>query len=177
MEGRKHTTQLYVAIWLTVAIVVGSLLGFAEFQRNALSDPDQAWERTGMLLPPLTYEAPTSQLELRRGHRAILVFARTLHNRYVFHDLVDQSDLTRLADLIVVTPDGSRPLIEHGIRRFVTDHDGSLARHVGLRRPIDGGPPVGYVLVDSQAFVRFRTLDPGFGQRAWEIKLLLSGIP
>lgn len=106
----------------------------------------------------------------------IIFFARNLTDRYLFPDLADQSDLAGAADLIVVTPDGSRPVIENGVRRFATDIDGSLARSVGLHRPIDGGPPVGYVLIDSQGYIRFRTLDPGFGQRAWEIKLLLQGL-
>jgi hypothetical protein len=95
----------------------------------------------------------------------------------LFSDLADQSDLANAADLIVVTSDGSRPAIEGGIQRFVTDTDGSLAKAYGLRSPIDGGPPVGYVLVDSHGHIRFRTLDHGFRERAWEIKLLLGEMP
>lgn len=168
--------RLYFGIWLTVAIVMGVLLGFAEWRRNALNDPDQAWQRTGILLSSQIYEAPT-EVKPRPGHRAVIFFARTLTDRYLFHDLADQSDLMEAADLIVVTPDGSRPIIENGIRRFVIDPDGSLARAVGLRRPMDDGPPVGYVLVDSHDSIRYRTLDPGFGQRAWEMKLLLRVLP
>lgn len=172
----SSTTRLYVGIWLTVAICLGVLLGFAEYRRNPLNDPDQAWQRTGVLLPAHTYPAPTAGVEPRPGHRVIIFFARSLTDRYLFHDLADQADLGSAADLIVVTPDGSRPVIENGIWRFAMDTDGALARAVGLRRPIDGGPPVGYVLIDSHGYIRFRTLDPGFGQRAWEIKLLLGGI-
>jgi hypothetical protein len=173
----SKTTRLYVGIWLTVAIFMGVLLGLAESSRNALDDSDQARQRTGILLPAQTYQFPTVGVEPRPGHRMIIFFARNLTDRYLLSDLADQSDLVRTADLIVVTPDGSKPVIENGIQRFATDTDGSLARLVGLHRPIDGGPPVGYVLIDSQGFIRFRTLDPGFGQRAWEIKLLLGGLP
>ena len=169
--------RLYVGIWLTVAIFMGALLGFAEYRRNPLNDPDQAWQRTGVLLPAQTYPSPTVGIEPRPDHRAIFFFARSLSDRHLFHDLADQSDLVSTADVIIVTPDGSRPVIENGIRHFAMDADGSMAKAFGLRRPIDGGPPVGYVLVDFHGYIRFRTLDPGFGHRAWEIKLLLGGIP
>ena len=166
----------YLDVWLTVAIVMGVLLGLAEWRRNALNDPDPAWQRTGILLSAQTNETP-ADLKPRPGHRAIIFFARTLIDRYLFHDLADQSDLMEAADLIVGTPDGSRPIIENGIQRFVMDPDGSLARAVGLHRPMDDGPPVGYVLVDSHGSIRYRTLDSGFGQRAWEMKLLLRDLP
>ncbi len=172
----SQTTHLYVGIWLTVAIFMGVLLWLAESRRNSLDDADQAWQRSGILLSTYTIRAPRAGIEPRVGHRMIIFFARNLTDRYLFPDLADQSDLAGAADLIVVTPDGSRPVIENGVRRFATDIDGSLARSVGLHRPIDGGPPVGYVLIDSQGYIRFRTLDPGFGQRAWEIKLLLQGL-
>jgi hypothetical protein len=167
----------YVGLWLTVAMFMEAGLGFAEYRRHPLNDSDPAWQRTGGLLPAQTYPAPTVEGESRLGHRAIFFFTRRLTDQYLFHDLADQADLAREADLIVVTSDGSRPVIESGIRRFVMDANGSLARAVGLHRPIDGGPPVGYVLADSHGYIRYRTLDPEFGQRAWEIKLLLGRIP
>jgi hypothetical protein len=173
----SQTTRLYVGSWITVAMFMGALLGFAEYRRHPLHDPDQAWQRTGVLLPAQTYPSPTVGGEPRPGQRAVFFFARSLTDHHLFHDLADQSDLSRAADLIVVTPDGSRPVIESGIRHFAKDADGSLATAFGLRRPIDGGPPVGYALVDSHGYIRFRTLDLEFEQRAWEIKLLLGGLP
>jgi hypothetical protein len=173
----SHTTRLYVGIWLTVAVFMGAWLGVAEYRRHPLHDPDQAWQRTGVLLPAQTYPSPTVGAEPRPGQRAILFFARSLTDHHLFHDLADQADLARAADLIVVTPDGSRPVIASGIRRFAKEPSASMATAFGLRRPVDGGPPVGYALVGSHGSIRFRTLDPGFGQRAWEIKLLLGGLP
>lgn len=170
----RETTRLYVGIWLTAAILMGVALGAAEYRRNSLHDADQAWQRTGLLLPAHMYQAPI--LEGRTGRPVVVCFARSLSHQYLFHDLADQSDLVRLADLVVVTPDGSRPVIENGIRHFARDPDGLLVTKVGLRTPIDGGYPVGYVLIDSEGYIRFRTLDPGFGERAWEIKLLLKHI-
>jgi hypothetical protein len=105
-----------------------------------------------------------------------MFFARTLSHQPLFHDLADQSDLASIADLLVVTLDGSRPIIEKGISHFATDSNGALGRAVGLNKPLDDGYPVGYALIDSEGYIRFRTLDPGFMKRAWEIKLLLKHI-
>ena len=168
----RQTTRPYVAIWLAVALSMGVALAVVEHQRNPLNDPDQAWERTGLLLPAKTYQAPS--LGVAPGRPVVVFFARSLSDRYLFHDLADQSDLASMATLVVVTPDGSRPLIETGIKDIATDADGSLATAAGLHRPIDGGYPMGYALIDSDGYLRFRTLDPGFEQRAWEINLLLK---
>jgi hypothetical protein len=151
---------------------MGAALAVAEHRRNTLNDPDEAWQRTGLLLPAQVYRIPT--FETRPGRPVVVFFARSLLDQYLFHDLADQSDLASLADLVVVTADGSRPTIQTGITHFAVDDDGSSAAGAGLHRPIDGGYPVGYVLIDSDGYVRFRTLDPGFGHRAWEIKLLLK---
>jgi hypothetical protein len=151
---------------------MGAALAVAEHRRNTLNDPDEAWQRTGLLLPGATYRI--SKLETTSGRPAVVFFARSLSHQYLFHDLADQSDLASMADLVVVTADGSRPTIETGIMHFAADVDGSLAAEAGLHTPIDGGYPVGYVVIDSDGYLRFRTLDPGFGQRAWEIKLLLK---
>jgi hypothetical protein len=131
-HGRlSQTTRLYVGIWFAVAIFMGALLGFAEYRRNPLNDPDQAWQRTGVLLPAQTYPVPTAGVESRPGHRAIFLFARSLSGRHLFHDLADQADLVRMADLIVVTPDGSKPVIESGIRHFAIDPRRVLGEGVG----------------------------------------------
>jgi hypothetical protein len=174
--GSGENARRYILIWLTVAAVFGGLLGVDEYRRNSMNDPDQARQRTGVLLPAQTYRAPSVVDERLLNHRTILLFVRSLHGHPLFHDLADQADLANEADLVAVTTDGSGPAVMNGVRRVVFDPTGSLAESFGLNRPIDGGAPVGYVLVDSRGYIRFRTLDPGFGQHAWEIKLLLADI-
>ncbi|MDF0668469.1 MAG: hypothetical protein P0119_20665 [Nitrospira sp.] len=164
----------YVRLWMAVALLFAGLLGLAEYQRNPLNDPDQAQQRTGVLLPPRQGLAPKVPAMSFTDRPTVIIFDRDLTGRHLFHDLADQSDLTRNAELVVVTHDGSRPIIEARIDRVLVDPDEAVAGAFELRRPIDGGYPVGYVLVDSSGFIRFRTLDPGYDRRAWEIKLLLS---
>lgn len=168
------TYHPYVWLWVAVTLLLGGLLGVAEYRRNPLNDPDQARQRTGVLLPTGQEPAPKMPALELTGQPAVIIFDRTLTGRHLFHDLADQSDLTRNAELVVVTPDGSRPVIEACIDHILADHDEAIARAFDLRKPVDGGYPVGYALVDSSGFIRFRTLDPGYDKRAWEIRLLLS---
>jgi hypothetical protein len=173
----RQTTRLYVGSGPTVALCMGAGLGGAEYRRHPWHDPDQAWPRTGVWLPAQTYPSPTVGGEPRPGQRAIFGVARRLTDRQRFHEWADQAALVSAADLIVVTRNGPRPLIESGIRPCAMDADGSLATAWGLHRPLDGGPPLGYGWVASHGDIRCRPLAPGCGQRAWEIKLLLGGRP
>ena len=173
-EEAGKSVHLSVWIWIAAALFFAAFLGLAEYQRNPLNDPDAARQRTGVVLPPGEEPPPTiSSLDIH-GRPAVIIFDRSLAGRHLFHDLADQSDITKNAALIVVTSDGSRPTIETGIDRILSDADGAIAEAFSLRRPIDGGYPVGYALVDASGFIRFRTLDPGYAGRAWEIRLLLS---
>jgi hypothetical protein len=164
-------------VWLVVAVGIGILLGVSEYARNPLHDPDQAQQRTGMLLPAQTYLAPSITDAPRRGQRTVVLFTRSLQDQHLFHDLADQADLVEEADLIVVTADGSKPLITNGIKAFVADPDGAWAHAFGLNRPVDGGAPIGYVIVDSHGYIRYRTLDPGFMHHTHELRLMLGGTP
>lgn len=179
MFGQTHIVsgQRYLLIWLVAALGFGLLLGLSEYARNPLNDPDPAQQRTGLLLPAGRYPAPVVDGRALTARRTLIFFTRSLERQPLFHDLADQSDLVRNADLVVVTRDGSRPIISEGITQFVTDLDGSLAEAFGLDQPIDGGAPVGYAIVDSQGYVRYRTLDPDFMHRANEIKLMLGATP
>lgn len=164
----------YLFVWVAVALLLGGLLAFADYRWNPLNDPDLAKQRTGVLLPTAQEPVPRIFALNITDRPVVIIFDRTLAGRHLFHDLADQSDLTRHAELLVVTSDGSRPVIETGIDHMLADRDESIARAFDLRKPVDGGYPVGYVLLDSFGFIRFRTLDPGYDKRAWEIVLLLG---
>lgn len=41
------------------------------------------------------------------------------------------------------------------------DPDGRVGSGISMRRPRDGGPPVGYAVVDVDGTIRYRTENPG----------------
>ena len=170
-----------VLTWIGIALSFAGLLAWAEGSRSAMDDADAAYQRTGTLLPAASLPAPPNLLGEypRPGHRLAVIFARSVNDQLVFHDLAFQSDLSVLADLVLVTEDGEPPVIENGFNAVMADPDGTIVRAFGLRTPIDGGYPVGYALVDRSGFIRHQTLDPhciGMGHNL-EIKALLKAMP
>lgn len=170
----------FVTIWLSTALLFGGLLAWAEVSRNRLDDPDPAFQRTGFLLPEDKLRAPDVLPGYpRAGHRLAVLFVRSVDGQMLFHDLALQSDLDSLADIVLVTQDGIRPNITQGLDAIVADRDEAIVNAFGLHRPMDGGYPVGYALVDRDGYIRHRTLDPhcfGMGHN-YEIKALLRAIP
>ncbi len=51
-----------------------------------------------------------------------------------------------------------------------------LADRLGLAEPSDGGFPVGYVVLDSQARVRHATLDPTYLDHPFEITTVAGSV-
>lgn len=58
----------------------------------------------------------------------------------------------------------------------VSDPDGSIAALVGMPEPRDGGPPVGYAVLDEDAFVRYATLDPGYLEHGFEAEIIAGAL-
>lgn len=173
-----HRRSRYILIWVAVGVLLGTFLLVSEYSRNPLNDPDQAQQRPGFLLPPSAFKTPQIIPGVPRdGHRVVIFFARSLKGQALFHDLADQADVTNAADVVVVTQDGSRPTIEGGIRHFAFDPNGTVVAAFGLNQPIDGGAPIGYILIDSDGFIRYRTLDPNFRHLAKELKIMLGATP
>ena len=179
MEPLLSWRQKLFAVWLAVAILFGGLLALAEHFRNRLDDPDPAQQRPGFLLPAGAAKAPNVIADFpRSGHRLVVFFIRSVEGQLLFHDLALQSDLAADADVVLVTSDGRPPRITQGLSAVILDGDGRIARAYGLSQPLDGGYPVGYALVDSDGFLRYRTLDPhcvGMGHN-YEVKALLGAL-
>ena len=52
---------------------------------------------------------------------------------------------------------------------------GRIANAYGMRIPIDGGPPVGYAVVDKSGLIRYRTLAPDVSA-LYELSVILSAL-
>jgi len=56
------------------------------------------------------------------------------------------------------------------------DPEGRTAALYGMRVPADGGPPVGYAVVDAENRVRYRTLDPDPAGNTREVMTILRAL-
>lgn len=59
----------------------------------------------------------------------------------------------------------------------LADRSGRLAAAVGLPTPVDGGPGIGYAVVDSDRQVRYATLDPAYLINAFEVATIVGAVP
>lgn len=59
---------------------------------------------------------------------------------------------------------------------YLADPNGHLALAVKLPSPIDGGPGVGYAVVDAQRRVRYSTLDPDWRSNAFEPAVIAAAV-
>ncbi len=67
--------------------------------------------------------------------------------------------------VVVARPDPASPALPAPV---VVDEDGVLARAVQLPEPNDGGPGVGYAVVDPDRVVQYSTLDPSWPTNGFE---------
>jgi hypothetical protein len=161
-------------MWLLAAVVLGGLLVTAQLTRSPLDDPDPAYQRPGILdLGALPAPAPAVTGDIpRHGRPAVVFFDRPS----LLPGLCQALAGTRLAanaDLVIVTPPGGAGC---GALPVVEDSDGGLAEAYGMRSPSDGGPPVGYAVVDGQGRIRYRTLDPTVAAELPEVATILAAL-
>jgi hypothetical protein len=157
-----------------VAVLFGALLAIARTSESGLDDPDPAWQRPGFLdAGSLPEPAPTLTDGLPRpGRRAVAFFVRPDGVERLCRSLSGHR-LAERADLVIVVSGSGR------CQRFTTLEDAAanLARAYGLRRPRDGGAPVGYAVVDRQGGIRYRTLDPTVAEALGEVDTIVAATP
>ncbi len=51
-----------------------------------------------------------------------------------------------------------------------------LAQLIGMPKPVDGGRPIGYAVVDPARTVRYATLDPVYPQNAFEVDVITGAV-
>ncbi len=168
------------AVWLVVATALGAALVAARLDRSGLDDPDLAHQRPGFLdAAHSAFPAPDAIEGLPvPGRRLIVFFARPQQQDSLARSLARDTSLQRQADVvIVVSPSGPRSAAAADPIRIHSDPDGRIAAAYGMRTPRDGGPPVGYAIVDRSQKVRYQTLDPDVAHRLDEVTTMLRATP
>lgn len=164
-------------IWLTLAVVLGVFLAIARAAEGPLDDPDPAWQRPGFLdAGELPARAPRVAANVPTAERpAVVFFVREDGMEELCPVLRDSRLAGRAAIAVVVagTPSGGCD----AVAAVVADPEGDLAEAYGMRRPRDGGPPVGYAVVDATGDIRYRTLDPALADRLDEVGTMVAALP
>jgi len=119
----------------------------------------------GVTAPAVTPSIPTP------GRRAVVFFVRPGQIGPLCQAL-PASGLEAKASLAVIV---SAPAECPGQAAVVVDK-GGLAGRFHMPTPVDGGPPVGYALVDSVGRIRYRTLDPRGAGGLDEVATMLADI-
>jgi hypothetical protein len=125
-----------------------------------LDDPRPAFQRDGLLRDGPVLDTDFEGVEL--GDRTvILLFERSEPEGGEWEQW--QADVTDDgADLVVLTPNDPA-------------HD-RLVSALHMPVPVDGGPPVGYAVVDSERQVRYVTLDPQYLVNAYEVDVITGAV-
>ena len=171
-----------VAVWLVSAMVLGALLMWSAHTSGPLDDPDLAAQRAGMLdvvggrtiAPMIAVGVPAE------GKAGVVFFVRPAQLADLQAVLADRdgSKLAASANVSVVVSaiPNERGQLAGGAPVF-GDPKGLVAAGYGMRRPRDGGPPVGYAVVGPDRTVRFRTEDPGMSGRLTEVLTMVKALP
>lgn len=170
--------RVLILVWLLAAGVLGVCLSAASLDRRPLDDPDLVFQRPGFLdAHGMPFPAQTIAHGLPSpGRRLVLFFVRPEQAGALETALGANATLPRDADLAaVVTGPGVNRRADEVL--WLADSAGDLARGFHMPKPRDGGPPVGYAIVDSDGMVRYRTLDPTMAKRLKEVETMLKVTP
>lgn len=170
---RVPARGVLVAAWVAASVLLGALLLVARMARGPLDDPDPAHQRPGVVdffgLPepaPALPGAPPS------SSGPNVVFFERRDRTGGLCEALSGHELAEAATLVVVTAED----VPCGAVTVVTDPEQRLGRRFGLREPADGGPPVGYAVVDGAGDIRYRTLDPAVAHQLDEVLTLVEAV-
>jgi len=167
-----------ISAWLVAAMVLGGLLAISRTGYSGLDDPDQAFQRPGVLdIGPLPAPAPAVTASIPRdGRKAVIFFTRPAGLDRLERAVTGAEQLRESVDVAIVLQGEAAPTVPGPVPVRVEPGPG-LARSYGLRLPRDGGPPVGYAIVDRAGRVRYATVDPGDARRLAEVATMLRAVP
>ena len=123
-------------------------------------DPDPAYQRDGLLLDGRRLPAEVAGVSFG-GRPVVVLFERRPPAGPRFEQWRQQvsDDGVELVLAVAGAPEAER-----------------LADAVDIPTPVDGGPPVGYAVVDPARTVRYSTLDPAYLENAFEVDVITGAV-
>ena len=135
-----------------------------------LDDVDPAFQRDGLLLDGPVVPQQVVGVDFG-GRPVVLLFVRDLRHADELAQWLDA--VPARADVRVVVP---QPTTADLPAPVTADPLDKLADAVDMPQPVDGGPPVGYAVVDSDRVVRYATLDPSYLSNSFEITTIVGAV-
>ena len=175
--GRVPGLAPPVPVWLPLALFALLGAGLAAVvlvlvrPPGPLDQPDLAYQRDGLLRTGPVVPAELGGLALG-GQTVVLVFARTAPPAEQLGRWRSELAPERQVRLVLPLPSRRDGL---GVP-VVVDPAGDVARAVALPVPVDGGPGVGYAVVDADRVVRYATLDPAWLDNAFEVATIAGAV-
>ena len=109
------------------------------------------------------------------GHPVVLLFLRTAPDAGDVRAFAAALPARARLRLVVPSPSGGNPVRQPV--PVVRDPGQVLARAVDIRRPNDGGPGVGYAIIDSTRAVQYPTLDPSRPTNGFQAATISGTVP
>lgn len=162
------------AWFLALAVVLSVVVVLLVRPPGPLDQPDPANQRNGLLLAGPSVAPQVAGVDF--GDRpVVLLFDRDLPAGTDLQRWVEQ--VPAGADVRLVVPGPLDPEAAAVLgTQVVVDPPGRLAAAVDLPTPVDGGPGIGYAVVDSNRQVRYSTLDPVYLENAFEIATIVGSV-
>ncbi|MGI8623905.1 MAG: hypothetical protein ACR2NB_10590 [Solirubrobacteraceae bacterium] len=171
LRGRS-VLWFWLVGWVLLAFVVLVVIGGP----GPLDDPALGSQRPGILVDANEAQSVAARalapVPVGRGN-VLLLFERDVPS-------ADVLDALRRAvgsgfTLAVAVPGGRRrPPPVPGV--LAVDAPVAAAVAVGMHRPRDGGPPIGYALLDREGRVRYATLAPNYVGELAELETVAGGL-
>lgn len=146
------------AVAAALALVLTLVVVLLVRPPGPLDDSDPADQRNGLLLDGPALPPGAGGVALS-GRPVVVLFERDQPRGPAFEQW-----------RVAVSDDGVGLVVRVGAAGQ------ELARLVGMPTPVDGGPPVGYAVVDPAGTVRYATLDPAYERNAFEVDVITGAL-
>ncbi len=164
--------------WLAGAIVLAFVVLGVIRAPGPLDDPIRGDQRPGFLFD-VDDARRVAELELPGGPvgrvPVVVIFDRRISAPQRLQSFVRDVPDGVAVVLVVSEPVDEQARLPAGVRPVVRT-GGRIANAVGMPVPRDGGPPVGYAVIDRNARVRYATLDPAYPEHGFEVEIVAGAL-